>query len=98
MKDNIQEKIHLNEQHNNGDSNNLKPLEAKHIAHNDTQEMILLRERYIELEKQHQKVNLDNQELKLQLDRISKQYESMKMRMIDVNNQLARGAHDMFFK
>ncbi len=94
----VQEKMNLTEQGKNGASHILKHLEMERMLHSAKQEITLLKEKCIELERQHQQTNLENQQLKLQLEQLNKKYESTKMRMADMHNQLARGVQDTLFR
>ena len=40
----------------------------------------------------------ENNFLKTQLEQLNKKYESLKMRLTDTHNQLARGTQDIFYK
>jgi hypothetical protein len=74
----------------------LQYFELEHMLHFAIQEINLLKEQYRVLELQYQETNLENQNLKKDLEQFGKQHESLKMRMRDMHNQLAHRLHNSF--
>jgi predicted nuclease with TOPRIM domain len=70
--------------------------ELQRILHFALQEIHLLNDQYRILELKFQETHSENQNLKQQLEQFGKQYESLKMRMRDMHNQLAQSVQNPF--